>query len=373
MRARIIAAAAILSAGTVHAQERNVDALLQNFLDSREETVEACFGDMPEMDAGLRDADFRSANQDRPVEPRRLVVAFDASGSMAGALGSRTKMEAAREAVDALLEEMPEDVTLGLVAFGHRGTNDDSGRAESCAGVEALVDVASGSIDQLRDELAALEPAGWTPLAAGLEEAGRQLMETQTPGEQVIYVVSDGEETCGGDPVAAARALHEGDIRAVVNILGLDLPAADREQLEAVADAGGGLFTSIESESELARSIEEMRRQNSNSVEVLRSRNQSAGTQLRNSNVTFSALLQLDNCVAGRALRESNGLYSWMRDNETPPEVQQILVDTLNEGHDAYLARAAAIREEAESARDDANSDIEQRLEETEEDFEGTR
>ena len=39
-----------------------------------------------------------------------------------------------------------------------------------------------------------------------------------TPGEQVIYVVSDGEETCGGDPVAVARRINSGRTRAVVNV-----------------------------------------------------------------------------------------------------------------------------------------------------------
>ena len=89
------------------------------------------------------------------------------------------------------------------------------------AGIEAaalaVAPVFTAAVDAVLDAVAAvqaLEPAGWTPLADALAAAGAQLAPSDTAGEQVVYVVSDGEETCGGDPVAEARALHDGDIRA---------------------------------------------------------------------------------------------------------------------------------------------------------------
>jgi len=210
---RLLALTALLLS-TAPALAQDADALLARFLQDRGEDIEACFTDMPQMRDDQRDADFRGAT-DAQVPLRRLVVAFDASGSMAGALGSDTKMAAARQAVDALLDDLPDDVTASLVAFGHRGTNDDAGRAESCAEVETLVP-ATDDTTALKAAAQALEPAGWTPLADALSTAGTQLAPSDAAGEQVVYVVSDGEETCGGDPVEQARALHDGDIRAVV-------------------------------------------------------------------------------------------------------------------------------------------------------------
>lgn len=129
---RLLALTALLLS-TAPALAQDADALLARFLQDRGEDIDACFTDMPQMRDDQRDADFRGATA-APVPLRRLVVAFDASGSMAGALGGDTKMAAARQAVDALLDDLPDDVTASLVAFGHRGTNDDAGRAASCAG-----------------------------------------------------------------------------------------------------------------------------------------------------------------------------------------------------------------------------------------------
>ncbi|WP_299654475.1 VWA domain-containing protein [uncultured Jannaschia sp.] len=364
--------AAILLAA-VPASAQDTGNVLARFLEARGENIEACFKDLPEMEASLRDAEFRGEKTSGPVAPRRLIVAFDASGSMAGTIGNVTKMEAARQAVGALLEGVPEDVALGLVAFGHRGNNEDSGQRESCAGVETLVPETPGNGATLRERMDGLEPTGWTPLAAALEAAGAELAASETPGEQVVYVVSDGEETCGGDPVAVAHALHESDVRAVVNILGLDLPAEERAQLEAVAAAGGGLFASIESESDLARRIEEMRRSNANNFEIQRTRNQASFTQLRNNNKTFGALLSLDNCIGGRSLREGNRVRKWVREEGISAEAEQALRDDLARSHVAYKARAAEIRANAEGLREEANTAVQQKMDEAEGDYDRLR
>ncbi|WP_052649824.1 VWA domain-containing protein [Paracoccus sp. PAMC 22219] len=361
--------ALILTVAPAVAQD--TDALLARFLEDRGEDIEACFVDMPRMHTNQRDAEFRGAT-DTPVPLRRLVVAFDASGSMAGALGGDTKMAAAKQAVDALLDDLPDDVTASLVAFGHQGTNDDAGRADSCAGVETLVPD-TGDTAALRTAAGALEPAGWTPLADALAAAGAQLAPSDTVGEQVVYVVSDGEETCGGDPVEQALALHDGDIRAVVNILGLDLPADERAQLEAVAQAGGGLFTSITTQSELAREIEERRRRNANSIELLKTNNQASITQRRNSNATGGALLRLGNCIGMRSLREGNRVRAWSRDNDLTPDQQTALRTSLKAGHDAYDARAAEIRSAVEAARDDANQAVQDQRDTDAAEFEAVR
>ena len=367
---RLLALTALLLS-TAPALAQDADALLARFLQDRGEDIDACFTDMPQMRDDQRDADFRGAT-DAPVPLRRLVVAFDASGSMAGALGGDTKMAAARQAVDALLDDLPDDVTASLVAFGHRGTNDDAGRAESCAGVETLVP-ATDDTTALKDAAQALEPAGWTPLADALAAAGAQLAPSDAVGEQVVYVVSDGEETCGGDPVEQARALHDGDIRAVVNILGLDLPADERAQLEAVAQAGGGLFTPITTQSELAREIEERRRWNANSFEMLRTNNQASMTQLRNSNAAGGALLRLDNCIGGRSLRESNRVRAWSRDQDLTPDQQAALRAALTAAHDAHDARAAEIRSTLEAARDSANQAVQDQRDADAAEFEAVR
>lgn len=196
------------------------------------------------------------------VTIRRLVLAVDASGSMAGAVRGERKMDAARRAVTQFLADLPPDVEVGLVVFGHRGSPRPEGRAASCASAETVAAIGPANRTEVRVALEGLRPVGWTPLAQGIEHAAGLFAPVETAGEQVLLVVSDGVETCGGDPVATARRLHGGPVRAVVNIIGFDIRDAERARLAAVAEAGGGRFFRAESGNELLERLREAQREN---------------------------------------------------------------------------------------------------------------
>ena len=69
----------------------------------------------------------------------------------------------------------------------------------------------------------------------------------------IVYVVSDGIETCNGDPVKAAKDLVSSDIQTVVNIIGFDVDNEGQKLLKNVASAGNGEFTYVQSERDLKR------------------------------------------------------------------------------------------------------------------------
>ena len=75
--------------------------------------------------------------------------------------------------------------------------------------------------------------------------------------ENIVYVVSDGIETCGGDPVKAAKDLHESDIQAVVNIIGFDVDNEGQRALKKVAEAGGGKYATVNTGEDLREHLEE--------------------------------------------------------------------------------------------------------------------
>lgn len=65
-------------------------------------------------------------------------------------------------------------------------------------------------------------------------------------------MVSDGLETCGGDPVAVARELHEQGLRVTVDIVGFGAGAADTKQLKQIAAAGGGDYFDAKTQADLS-------------------------------------------------------------------------------------------------------------------------
>ena len=149
----------------------------------------------------LEAADLREHRREGR-ESNLVLFAVDASGSMA----ARRRMEAVKGAVlSLLLDAYQRRDKVGLICF--RGT-----------GAELLLPPTS-SVDAAARRLAALPAGGRTPLAAGLAEARATLHRERLRDplrRPLLVVVTDGRHTAGADPAAAAAALRQDGIAAVV-------------------------------------------------------------------------------------------------------------------------------------------------------------
>ena len=340
-------------------------ALLARYLDTNAQDYEACFADLPRIDAGVEEAAFREGGPATGAV-NRVMVLLDASGSMAGRVGGQTKMQAAKDAANAYISQLPDGVQTGLVAFGHRGDNSESGKARSCSAVEAVYPLGAVDPQQVSRALSGFDATGWTPLAEAIRLAGRSFAPSEVPGAQVVYVVSDGEETCDGDPVAAARALHEGDIQAVVNIIGFDLAPRDRAQLQAVARAGGGEFIAVDNASELREAV----RTRANNVALGRARNratiQSAGNTFR----TVVAASKLSTCISRAWSVEKRGFTRWSNEKDVERDIAREVRDMIDARRDVYRQRADAYQAVAQRRRDEAAEKLDASKARAERDFE---
>ncbi|TFJ91647.1 VWA domain-containing protein [Lentibacillus salicampi] len=191
-----------------------------------------------------------------------VQILLDASGSMAQEIDGDIKMDLAKETIADFASNLPENANVSLRVYGHKGTNKKDGKEESCANTEEVYALGSYEEDDFEKSLNQFEPTGYTPIAKAIEEAGEDLANAN--GEEtrsIVYVVSDGEETCGGDPAAAAKDLQKSDIEAIVNIIGLDIEESERESLEEIASAGEGEYFSANNAKELQETFEKARRE----------------------------------------------------------------------------------------------------------------
>lgn len=69
-------------------------------------------------------------------------------------------------------------------------------------------------------------------------------------------LVSDGLESCGGDPCDAVRAARQSGVDFRLHVVGFDLGDADPAQLQCMADAGGGEFYTAANADELTGALE---------------------------------------------------------------------------------------------------------------------
>ncbi|QKG84403.1 VWA domain-containing protein [Kroppenstedtia pulmonis] len=187
-----------------------------------------------------------------------VVILLDASGSMADQVSGETKMDLAKKSVQNFISNMPDGAHVSLQVYGHKGSNSKKDKDISCESVEEVYPLGSYKKNAFNKAMDSVQPAGWTPLASSIRQAQDTLKTHVGDGVQnIVYVVSDGIETCDGDPVKEAEKLHGSEIEAVVNIIGLDVDDEGQKALKKAADAGGGEYHSVDSKVDLQEYFQE--------------------------------------------------------------------------------------------------------------------
>jgi hypothetical protein len=186
---------------------------------------------------------------------RSIALVLDASGSMAAELpDGTTRIEAAKAAVADLVGTLPAETRLSLRAYGHRSPK----QQKDCEDTELLVpfgavgDNKSAVIEAARG----VEARGYTPITTVLKLAAEDIAR-EDAGSRVVVLVSDGKETCQGDPCATAKALADADVKLVVHTVGVGVDAGTRFQLQCIADMARGTYFDAATGSELARVLAE--------------------------------------------------------------------------------------------------------------------
>lgn len=182
----------------------------------------------------------------------KAIMILDASGSMWGEVEGQTKIDIAKKASVDILKDWSSNIELGLIAYGHRRKGD-------CGDIEALVPVGPFSFSPFRTTIQALSPKGKTPLDRTIRRAAEEL--THTESKATVILISDGIETCGGDPCAAARELEARGIDFTVHVVGFDVEKGHHSQLRCIAEATGGKFFAPQSAADLQEALRSVKQE----------------------------------------------------------------------------------------------------------------
>ncbi|MEQ9259370.1 MAG: VWA domain-containing protein [Roseovarius sp.] len=181
----------------------------------------------------------------------RAILVMDGSGSMWGQIDGVNKIVIARDVVSDLLTDLPAELELGLVAYGHREKG-------NCADIETIIAPGMGNRSAIRDAVMAINPRGRTPMTQAVVEAARALRHTEAPA--TVILVSDGIETCDADPCAIAAELEASGIAFTAHVVGFDVAAEPeaRTQMQCIADNTGGRFLTADTAQELGAALQEV-------------------------------------------------------------------------------------------------------------------
>ena len=178
-----------------------------------------------------------------------IELILDASGSMWAKLGGSTRIEVAKDALNKIIDDLSErkGIAVGLRVYGHR-TND-------CK--DTKLEIPIGPLDgkKMKGFIGKIKPKGKTPIAYSLQEAAKDFSKDFTGGK-VIILVTDGLESCGGDPCAAAKALADKGIVSKIHVVGFGMDKKSVSQLECIVKPSGGLLLEANSAAELAKAFD---------------------------------------------------------------------------------------------------------------------
>ncbi len=170
------------------------------------------------------------------IGPASYELILDASGSMLKKQGARRRIDIARDVLVGLTgDAIPAGSPFALRVFGHK--EKDSCRTD--------LEIPFGPLDVAAAEskirgIKAMNLAK-TPIADSLARVADDLAGAK--GERVVVLITDGEETCGGDPAATIEKLREAGIELRVNIVGFALDDTElKNAFRYWASLGGGRF-----------------------------------------------------------------------------------------------------------------------------------
>jgi Ca-activated chloride channel family protein len=145
----------------------------------------------------------------KPVITTRILFLLDGSGSMNGDWNNQVRFVAAKGILENLIDSLKTfpTVQLGLRVYGHQSQKD----LNNCKDTKLETPFSVGNHQAIKDKLGNIQPKGVTPLAYSLEQAAGDF-PTDPNSRNIIIIITDGLESCGGDPCKISLALQKKNI-----------------------------------------------------------------------------------------------------------------------------------------------------------------
>jgi len=218
--------------------------------------------------------------EQKPPQKTRILFLLDGSGSMLADWGPTLKINVAKrflaEFIDSL--KVNPDLELALRVYGHQYHR----KYQRCDDSKLEVGFGTDNHSAMIQKLNQVEPQGATPLAYSLEQAAGDFPEDEN-SRNIIIIITDGIESCDGDPCKVSLELQKRNIFLKPFIIGIGMEKSFEEQFGCM-----GQFFDAEDiagfKSVLKESIDQTLEKTTVSVELL---DHQGISNITNVNVTF--------------------------------------------------------------------------------------
>lgn len=160
----------------------------------------------------------------------RILFVFDASNSMVSKHGSLTRMEGAKKLFGHFIDSLGRypNMQFALRMYGQTVKYPPG----DCNDSKLVVPFAKGNATLIKQKVNEAQPTGITPIEHSLTEAANDFPDTKAVN--MIILITDGIEECGGDPCKARQKLVEKGIVFKPFIIGIGLSPEQIKTFECV-------------------------------------------------------------------------------------------------------------------------------------------
>lgn len=161
----------------------------------------------------------QTGREQQKIEPlSRILFVFDGSQSMIGKWQSDIKINIAKKLMSSLLDSLKtfDNLQVALRVYGHQKPYPPA----DCNDTKLEVPFGPDNFDKVKIRIQGIEPKGTTPLAYAIEQAAGDFPPCDNC-RNIIILITDGIEECGGDPCATSLALQKHGIIMKPFIIGI--------------------------------------------------------------------------------------------------------------------------------------------------------
>jgi Ca-activated chloride channel homolog len=153
----------------------------------------------------------------------RILFIFDASQSMLSQWQNGKKIDGAKKILAQMIDSLStkKNVEVALRVYGHQSQLRGN-MFKDCKDTKLEVPFAKANHAKIKQKILEIVPRGTTPIALTLEESAKDFSDCVNC-KNVIILITDGIEECGGDPCAISQALQRKGIVLRPFIIGIGL------------------------------------------------------------------------------------------------------------------------------------------------------
>jgi Ca-activated chloride channel family protein len=159
------------------------------------------------------------AQKPKEMPTVRILFVFDCSLSMIGKWESANKMDVSKSILSQTVDSLSQlpNVEIALRMYGHQYSVNPK---PNCEDTKLEVPFGKGNATAIKNRIKAAVPKGTTPIAYTLEQCGADFPACANC-RNIIILITDGVEECGGDPCKVSEQLQKKGIVLKPFIIGL--------------------------------------------------------------------------------------------------------------------------------------------------------